>query len=231
LEEHPEVAVVSGRLRERYPEFSVYNRLCDIEWDTPVGETAACGGIAMMRARAFREVGGFDPAVIAGEEPELCLRLRAEGWKIWRLDAEMAFHDAAMTSFAQWWRRSQRTGYGYALGASLHSGASERLWRRQQLRAVFWGAVLPVITLGGSFLHPAALMLLFLYPLQLVRTAFRCRKLGAFSLVYASSMTIGKFAEMLGIIRFNLDRLRGRRSTIIEYKTGAPDDGDRGAFL
>jgi hypothetical protein len=44
LENWNEVAVVCGRRRERYPERSVYNRLCDIEWDTPVGQAAACGG-------------------------------------------------------------------------------------------------------------------------------------------------------------------------------------------
>ncbi len=37
LVSHPDVAVVFGRRREQYPERSVYNRLCDIEWDTPIG--------------------------------------------------------------------------------------------------------------------------------------------------------------------------------------------------
>jgi hypothetical protein len=31
----------------------------------------------------------------AGEEPELCVRLRRRGWRILRLDAEMTRHDAA----------------------------------------------------------------------------------------------------------------------------------------
>src|SRR5262249_45987113 len=33
LEEHPNVALVAGRRRERYPERSIYNRLADVEWD------------------------------------------------------------------------------------------------------------------------------------------------------------------------------------------------------
>ena len=49
LANQPNLAIVCGRLRERFPEQSIYNRLCDMEWDTPVGETKACGGIAMMR--------------------------------------------------------------------------------------------------------------------------------------------------------------------------------------
>ena len=97
LDNHPDVAAVCGRRRERHPGQSLYNRLIDCEWDTPVGETRACGGDVLMRRDAFRAVGGFDPALIAGEEPELCVRLRAAGWRIWRLDAEMTLHDAAIT--------------------------------------------------------------------------------------------------------------------------------------
>ena len=89
IEQREDVAIVCGRRRERYPSASIYNQLCDLEWDTPVGEAAACGGDALVRVRAFEEAGGFHPRVMAGEEPELCIRLREQGWKIWRLDAEM----------------------------------------------------------------------------------------------------------------------------------------------
>ncbi|MFE1817307.1 glycosyltransferase family 2 protein, partial [Metapseudomonas otitidis] len=80
-----------------YPTRSIYNQLCDLEWDTPVGQAKACGGDALMRADAFVQVNGYRADLIAGEEPELCVRLRAQGWKVWRLDAEMTLHDAAMT--------------------------------------------------------------------------------------------------------------------------------------
>jgi len=89
LQKNPEAAVACGRRRERFPEASVYNRLIDLEWDTPVGQASACGGDALMRADAVQQAGGFNPNLIAGEEPELCVRLRAAGWQIWRLDAEM----------------------------------------------------------------------------------------------------------------------------------------------
>src|SRR2546428_105430 len=74
LENRPEVAVVCGRRRERFPEASIYNRLADLEWDTPVGEAESCGGDAMMRVGAFRAAGGVDPDVAAAEEPGLCPR-------------------------------------------------------------------------------------------------------------------------------------------------------------
>src|SRR5690349_8029988 len=51
--ERPRAAVVCGRRRERFPEASVYNRLCDIEWATPVGQAAACGGDFLARLDAF----------------------------------------------------------------------------------------------------------------------------------------------------------------------------------
>ncbi len=78
------VAAVAGRLRERFPERSRYNRLCDMEWAVPPGEVKSCGGIALFRVAALRETGAFNPRVIAGEEPELCVRLRQRGWTIKR---------------------------------------------------------------------------------------------------------------------------------------------------
>ena len=79
IESRPEAVVVCGRLRESKPEASMYNRLCQLEWDRPPGEVLECGGIMLMRASAFRQVGGFDPRIVAGEDPELCLRLRRSG--------------------------------------------------------------------------------------------------------------------------------------------------------
>ena len=108
LQERPTVAVICGRRRERFPDASIYNRLIDIEWDTPVGEAKYCGGDALIRVKAFLAVGGYDPTLIAGEEPEYCVRLRHAGWKILRIDAEMTLHDATMARFAHWWKRSVR---------------------------------------------------------------------------------------------------------------------------
>ena len=70
LEMHQEVAVVSGHCRERYPEKSIYNLMCDLEWNTPIGEAKASGGNALMRVKAFQDAGGFRNQLIAGEEPE-----------------------------------------------------------------------------------------------------------------------------------------------------------------
>ena len=124
--EHSETAVVCGRRREMHPEASICNALIDAEWDTPVEQTLACGGDALMRVGALRAVGGYRDSLIAGEEPELCVRLRQAGWYIWRLDAEMTSHDAQISRLSQWWKRTMRAGHAFAEGAALHGAAPER---------------------------------------------------------------------------------------------------------
>ena len=120
FDRHPRAVVVCGRRRERFPEASVYNRLADLEWDTPVGQARACGGDALMRFAPVMTVGGFRDDLIAGEEPELCLRLARAGGEVWRIDAEMTLHDANLLRFGQWWRRMVRAGHAFAEGAALH---------------------------------------------------------------------------------------------------------------
>ncbi|WP_434519030.1 glycosyltransferase family 2 protein [Pseudomonas sp. NFX1] len=219
LQAHPEVAVVCGRRRERFPQRSIYNWLCDLEWDTPIGEAKACGGDALMRVDAFTQVGGFRPDLIAGEEPELCVRLRAKGWKIWRLAAEMTLHDAAMTHFSQWWRRSLRAGHAYAEGAFLHGRAPEHHWLRESRRAWLWGLGIPLATvLAGGLMGGWALLLLLIYPLQAARLARRGGKSRRENWLQAVFLVIGKFPEMLGQVKFLLNRFAAGKAALIEYK-------------
>ncbi|MGN8261795.1 glycosyltransferase [Pseudomonas sp. SMSB3] len=219
LDQHPQVAVVCGRRRERFPERSVYNLLCDLEWDTPIGETKSCGGDALMRVDAFMAVSGFRPDLIAGEEPEMCVRLRARGWKIWRLAEEMTLHDAAITRFGQWWRRSLRAGYAYAEGAYLHGATPERHWLRESRRAWLWGLNLPLAILVVSLVSGGwGLWLLLIYPLQVVRLARRGTRSARENWWQAIFLVLGKFPEMLGQARFLLNRRAAGKPMLIEYK-------------
>jgi GT2 family glycosyltransferase len=214
LDSRPDVAAVCGRRRERHPEQSVYNRLIDREWDTPVGEAAACGGDVLIRAEAFRAAGGFDPRLIAGEEPELCVRLRTAGWRIWRLDAEMTLHDAAITRFGQWWRRARRAGHAYAEGAAMHGAAPERHRVAQTRRALIWGLALPVAVLVlAPLAPPLALLLALAWPVQVARLTRRSGDLSE-----ALFLTLGKIPEAIGVLDYHLGRLSGRRRGLIEYK-------------
>lgn len=214
LEQQPGYAVACGRRRERNPDRSIYNRLCDLEWNTPVGEARSCGGDALIRVEAFRQVGGFRDNLIAGEEPELCVRLRAAGWRIRRLPCEMTMHDAAMTRWIQWWRREVRAGHAFAEGASLHGRPPERHWRRETARAVVWGAALPAGALALSAVAgPWALAILLAYPIQIVRLA---RLPGGWP--HAFFLVAGKFAECWGVLRFWRSHWHQQVPRIIEYK-------------
>ena len=219
LDDHKDVAAVCGRRRERSPERSIYNWLCDLEWDTPVGEARACGGDVMMRMEALVAAGGYRNDMIAGEEPELCVRLRAAGWRIWRLDTEMTIHDAGMTHLGQWWRRTVRNGYAFALGAYLHGAPPERHWVWECHRAWLWGLLLPLACLAaGLFFWPWGFATLLIFPLQLLRQTLRNPGMLRDRARLALFQVLARFPEAWGQIKFTRDHLLGRRARLIEYK-------------
>lgn len=218
LETQPDVALVCGRRRERFPERSIYNKLCDMEWDTPIGETRESGGDFLIRREAFSEIAGFSEHMIAGEEPELCARLRRAGWKIWRLDAEMTLHDASILHFRQWWRRATRSGFAYASLRRLHGSGPDRHSQRNVKSALIWGAALPAAIVVATLTYPPAAAAAAVYPLQAARIGLRQKHQGGDGLLYGAFVVLGKFAEALGIAKFAYARLRGREQPLIEYK-------------
>ncbi len=234
LESRPDAAVVCGRRREKYPERTIYNRLADLEWDTPVGLAVACGGDSVIRAEAFEGVGGFDPTAVAGEEPELCQRLRGQGWTIWRVDAEMTRHDIAMTRFRQYWRRHYRSGYN-GLDIRTRFPGEAALFRDELRRARVWGAALPLAIVGaglaaglasgpGAGLAVAALGSLA-YPLQVLRQARKVRgRIGGLwpALGHGLLTTAAKWANLAGQAGYLVDRKAGRAARLIEYKRAGP---------
>lgn len=222
LQQHKNYAVACGRRRERFPEASIYNQLCDIEWDTPVGETKSCGGDALIRVQAFKQVGGYRDTLIAGEEPEMCFRMRQQGWKVMRLDAEMTLHDAAMTKFSQWWKRAKRAGFAYAASFDLHGQSSAERFRQKETRSiVVWGGLLPLMIVLFSLFETDFLWLLLIYPLQIFRL-YKRYQIELFSqreaMIYATSNVIGKLPQFLGCMQFVLTKARGGQATLIEYK-------------
>lgn len=209
---NPSAAVVCGRRRERWPQKSIYNGLIDREWDTPVGQAKACGGDALIRYAALAAAGGYRDDLIAGEEPELCLRLRQAGGEIWRIDAEMTLHDAALTRFSQWWRRERRAGFAFAEGSALHGKGPDRHWVRETRRALFWGALLPVAIVLGGLAFPALWFAFLVYPIQIIRLSRRG------GLLWGGFTVLGKFPEAVGALEYHIRRLLDRRRGLIEYK-------------
>jgi GT2 family glycosyltransferase len=218
MQAHPAAVVVCGRRRERFPEASVWNRLCDREWNTPTGQAGACGGDALMRLAAVQAVGGYREDLIAGEEPELCLRLRQAGGQVWRIDAEMTLHDAAMHRFSQWWRRSRRAGHAFAEGAALHGAGPERHWVAETRRAIGWGPGVPVMATLAALVHPLGMLILLAWPVQMARLAWRWRKEGRAGLEAAVFTVLGKLPEAQGALGYWWGRVRGRKRGLIEYK-------------
>jgi glycosyltransferase involved in cell wall biosynthesis len=219
LDNHADIAIVFGRRREIQPKMSVYNRLCDIEWNTPIGEALSCGGDSLVRVEAFEAVHGFRPQLIAHEEPELGIRLRAKGWKIWRLDADMTLHDAAIRRFAQWWARTVRSGYGYAEVSKLHSGSV--FWGPETIRTTIWAGVVPLfIGLGAIIYLPIAWSVL-IYPLQICRMALRRGPADTDSWLYATFIMLAKFSEFQGVLTYYWRVLMRRKIELIEYKQPA----------
>ena len=225
MAEQPDAAVVSGRRRERRRQANIYHRLMDMEWDTPVGEVEACHGDAVMRVAALRRVGLFDERLIAGEEPELCVRLRAAGRRVLRVAAEMSKHDAAITSFEEWWRRCVRSGHAYAQGVERHGLGYDPSARRQLLRPWLWLLGVPLAVLAALPLLGAwAFAGLLVYPLHAAKVLLaRWRRGDSLpdAALYAVFNAIGRVPALLGQAGFWIAHLRGRSSSLIEYKRDA----------
>lgn len=232
LDENPSHAVVFGRRRERHREATAYNRLCDMEWDVPPGLVASCGGDAMVRVRALVDVGGYDDSLIAGEEPDLCFRMRERGWLVECIAAEMTLHDADMHRFGQWWRRSVR--WGHVLAEGLARRGAKYPSMRAALSAMTWSAEFPVLAVLLGFLAGpvAALLVVAAWLLGLGAIGFRsfrhARRRGARAGdagLFAASCVLGKFAQFRGMIGFWLHRASGRQARLIEYKGPEPASG------
>jgi GT2 family glycosyltransferase len=219
LASRADVAAVCGRRRERSPRRTIYNWMCDREWDGPSGEVRAIGGDAMIRSAALRAAGGYREDLIAGEEPELCVRLRAAGWRIWRLPDDMTLHDADMTRFRQWWRRALRAGYAFAQGAHLHGAPPERLWVWESRRAWGWGIALPLACLAfGLAFPPWGFAAFLIYPAQMLRQTLRNQGSLKERALLALFQVLARFPEGLGQMKFARDRLLARQTRLIEYK-------------
>jgi GT2 family glycosyltransferase len=224
LDRSATIVAVHGWVRERFPERSTWNRLCDIEWKrTPPGEKGAFGGNVMVRTQALLGAGRWNPKVIAAEDDELYLRLRANGGRVVKLDYPMVAHDAAMARLSQWWRRSVRTGHAYAQVRDIHGRGRDRYFAAQTRRIWLWGIAVPAAALGLSPPTLGLSLLLFgLYPLQAARIAWTTRRMGVSrrdAVAYGVVCVLARFAEAAGLVTYHGNRLLGRQTRIIEHKS------------
>jgi len=220
LDGHPDVAIYWGHRRELYPERSLYIGVFELDWVIPVGETTFCGGDAVVRKRALEEVGSFRDDLIAGEEPELCARLRAAGYRVWHADELMTEHDIAITDFTAYWRRCYRGGHAYAEVADRTGGA---LFKRESVKnhaqmAIY---VLAPLALVAAFGRAGFAVAIAAAALTIVRTAWRARWRKASiatTLLYAVHTHVCQLPIWLGQLRYLRSRRRQTLRQIIEYK-------------
>ena len=221
--------MVFGRLRERHPERSIYNALCDDEWNTPIGEALGSGGNALFRVEALRRVNFYNSRIIAGEDSELSMRLRKRGWRLRSIPTEMALHDAAIVRFGQWWMRTRRSGHCYGEMAYLHPDVREPNWLRSVHSIIVSGGIMPsmfVFTLllplfMNRIWWVAVLLVLLPWPLRVWQLARRQRRRGLMPRIPRASgalLMLGKLPQFLGLIGYYRDRLIGRASSIISIR-------------
>ncbi len=224
FEEHQDCAIVTGHLAELAPDASLYNRLCAIEWRSPAGRIdnfASLGGIMAVRLSSFSRVGGFNEQMIAGEDSELGVRMVLAGYEVIKLDVPMAIHDAHMFSFSAWWTRSVRAGHALAQRYALNGRSRLHDCRREIVSALLWGFAVPAAAL--LLLWPTrglSLLLLGGYAFLGWRIYKHYRRTGLSSAdasLVARFTLYAKFANLIGVVRYGLNRLRGR-FRIIEYK-------------
>jgi GT2 family glycosyltransferase len=223
------LGAVFGRVREIHPDASIYNWLCNIEWAVPPGPSSAFAGNVMLRRTALKTAGGYPETMIAGEEPELSIRMRALGWGIHCLPREMALHDAAITRFGQWWRRAIRSGHAFAALVDRHRGSPLQNYGRNVVSALVLGATVPLsasvmilvgIVARSTPLIGLGLAIATLPIIQTLRITLRERRNRPLkdSAVLAFFLMLAKPAEAIGIVRYWYGRISGHRSRIIEYK-------------
>lgn len=216
-----------GHRRESRPGQSVFTRVLDLDWVYPAGPSLYFGGDVLVRRAALAQVGGFDPSLAAGEEPELCARLRAAGWRIEHLDVPMTRHDLAVRTWRAYARRCWRSGVAYAEVADRARRRGDSLWQRESVRDLVhgfgWLALAPVLLVLALVAGPAwSLLLPLAAGTMIVRSAWRARWKApgrpGLLLAYAIHSQVQKVPALGGQLAWRWAHLRGRSTQVAGYK-------------
>ena len=223
--QEPGVAVVWGHRRERFPEQSLYVRVLDLDWIYPPGDSKFCGGDALMRREALERVDGFDDTLIAGEEPELCRRLREKDYRVLHVDLPMTLHDLGIHSFSAYWRRALRAGHAYAEVAHRYRNSPDPLWRDESRRNLWHGILMlasPVILVLVTSASPGLALGLCIAALAIIaRSAHRCGWKSpdrTSRYLYAIHSHLQQIPILFGQLAWHVHRWKGQRRRLIEYK-------------
>ena len=225
--DEPRTAAVWGNRREIDTTSSVYNLLFDWDWETPPGLTAYFGGDALVRRTVLEVTGGYNDRLIAGEEPDLCRRMRGLGYTILHIDVPMTMHDLDMHRFQQYWRRSVRTGFAYAQISSIYAHTSDPLWldvsRRNIFRGLFW-TLAPMLCIALSMWRHTWLPVFAFVVLAVLAVARSGRSMRHKSVNWELPIAYGMHSHLqqipilIGQARFWLKHGQHAEPRLIEYK-------------
>jgi len=225
--EDPSIVAVWGHRREIHPDASIYNRILDLDWVYTPGIAEFCGGDVVMRRHALEEAGGYDSELIAGEEPDLCRRMRARGYRILHIDHPMTGHDLQITRFSQYWKHAARAGHAFAEISARFRNSDDKFWdaerKRNLIRGGFWIASF-ALAAAVSALRLAVVPILLWLALLLVlslRSAWKSRwksREVPTLLLYGVHSHLQQIPICVGQITYALDQRRGNRRALIEYK-------------
>jgi glycosyltransferase involved in cell wall biosynthesis len=228
----PKVAIIFGNRRESNPAGSIYNRVLDLDWMLPAGLVDSCGGDALVRRSVLERVDGYDERLIAGEEPEMCRRIRALGYTIEHVDRPMTSHDLGIMRLSQYWRRAARTGYAYAEVSQRFRATDSPLWDREARSNLMQGSAMLALVVGAPILALASRSIIPLLAAVVIIVTFALRSAWRFrwkstdfgtSLLHGLHSHLQQIPIVFGQLKYRSDQLRGKTAELIEYKDTAPN--------
>ena len=120
LQDKPKAAVVAGKLIDLAKTANTENEHSVQGTDSSLAdEVAKIGGAGLYRRSVFQEVGTFNPYLHSDEEPDLSIRIRHAGYRIFRLHHPIAYHfsdpPGELSTKVARWRRNLYLGAGQNL--------------------------------------------------------------------------------------------------------------------
>lgn len=218
------LALALGQRKELKPEATIYNKLCAIEWNSPVGTLQNFGGLIgsfLIKVDVFRAMHGFKTNVIAGEDSELGVRMCLAGYRMEKIDQHMETHDANMVKFSQWWSRSVRAGHAIGQRAFLNGDTAVKDCVKERKSTLVWGVLMPILLLLSLIFKPIlSVVIITLYLVLTLKVYLYSMKLGMHvkdAWIYTMFIVMGKLANGLGLLKFYLNSFK-KRYVLIEYK-------------
>ncbi len=216
------IGAVFGAIEEVGKQSNIYMKVCQFDWYMPPGDYRLCGGNALWKRTVFDEVGLFDGGLIAGEEPDLCFRVRQNGYRIVCIDTPMVKHDLDMHYFKDYWNRSVRSGTAYAIIAMRYRKTQEKLWFKEMIRnfsEVFIWLLLLVFGIFYSWKIAITLLVLFLlYRIgKVVFNVLPRSRGGVDALLYALHIQFSRiplvYGQILGLVEIFMKSISRKRNS------------------